>query len=81
MSHPNKHTNNNAIYHPRRTLEESRKLCDGGWYPFPELTIEENDEIFVARLAGFASCFPAHPTALDQAMRTLRYARDFTKSA
>ena len=64
-----------AINHPRRTLEQSRKLADAGWYPFPELTEAENDEIFVARLAGFGSCYPAYPNAGAQAKSTLEAAR------
>jgi hypothetical protein len=64
-----------AINHPRRTLEQSRKLADAGWFPFPELTEEENDEIFIARLSGFGPCFMAYPDAETQARRTLAAAR------
>lgn len=63
--------------HPRRTLEQSRKLADAGWFPFPELTEEENDTIFQARLAGFGACFAAYPTATAQAHKTLRAAVDY----
>ncbi len=66
-----------VISHPRRTLEQSRKLADAGWFPFPELTEEENDEILIARLGGFGDCFPAYPDASSQARNTLRAARTF----
>ena len=42
---------------------------------FPELTPEENNVIFRARLAGFASFFPCYPTAEAQARSTLNGAR------
>lgn len=77
MTRTNKQENTRSINHPRRTLSQSRKLCDGGWYPFPELSESENDEIFCARLAGFGSCYPAYPTSLHQARQTLKSARDF----
>jgi hypothetical protein len=67
-----------AANHPRRTIEQSRRLAECGWFPFPELTEEENDEIFCARLAGFGSCFPAYPTAQAQADLTLAAARKYT---
>lgn len=65
------------INHPRRTIWQSIKLADAGWFTFPELDESENDEIFVARLAGFGSCFPAFPSAEAQARNTLQAARQF----
>ena len=62
---------------PRRTMEQARKLADAGWFPFPELSEQENDEIFCARLAGFGPCFAAFPNAEAQAKRTLKAARAF----
>lgn len=72
-----KHENTRAVHHPRRTLEQSRKLADAGWFPFIELSDAENDIIFCARLAGYGSCFPAYPNATSQAMRTLAGANAF----
>jgi hypothetical protein len=63
--------------HPRRTIHQSIKLADAGWFPFPELTEEENDVIFQARLAGFGPCYAALPDAETQARRTLAGARAF----
>jgi hypothetical protein len=60
--------------HPRRTMEQSRKLARDGWLPFPELTVDENDVIFCARLAGMGESFPAYPDAATQARRTLEAA-------
>jgi hypothetical protein len=70
-----------AINHPRRTLEQSRKLADAGWYPFPELTEAENDEIFIARLSGFGLCSAAYPDAESQARKTLKNAREHNARA
>lgn len=69
-----------AINHPRRTIEQSRKLADAGWFPFPELSEEENDVIFQARLLGFAPCFAAYSDAQAQANRTLAAARKHLES-
>jgi hypothetical protein len=44
---------------------------------FSELTHDENEIIHEARAHGFASCFPAFPTAKYQAMRTLKAAEEF----
>lgn len=65
--------------HPRRTSDESRRLTEAGWFPFPELTEAENDVIFRARLAGYGSCFAAWPTALAQAQATLAGAAKFLR--
>jgi hypothetical protein len=65
---------------PRRTMEQAEKLAKAGWYPFPELSEAENDEIFCARLAGFGLCSAAYPDAEAQARRTLANARRFLES-
>ena len=77
MTRSEKHESKHAANHPRRTLGQSRELADAGWFPFPELTEEENDIIFQARLAGMASCFPAYPTAEKQAQATLLGAKTY----
>lgn len=77
MTRAEKHEQTRAVHHPRRTIHQSRKLADAGWFSFPELTEEENDVIFQARLAGYGPCFPAYPTAEAQAKSTLEGARRF----
>ncbi len=62
---------------PRRTMEQGDKLANMGIYPFPELTEEQNDTIFCARLSGFAAFFPAFPTAQFQAESTLQAAEQY----
>lgn len=47
---------------------------------YPELSDEENNEIRVARRAGFASMFPAFPSADAQSQNTLKAARTFMKN-
>lgn len=47
---------------------------------FPELTDSENEEIHIARRAGFAKFYPVFPDALTQARNTLAGAREFSKS-
>lgn len=48
---------------------------------YPELSLAENDEIRVARRAGFASMYPAYPNAEAQARSTLDGARKFMATA
>jgi hypothetical protein len=62
-------------------MEQAAKLADAGWYPFPELTEEENDEIFIARLGGFGPCFAAYPDAEAQTRKTLAAARTFNRTS
>lgn len=45
------------------------------WGKFPELSHEENEEIWKARNSGFAAFFPAFPDAETQAKNTLQAAR------
>ena len=80
MTRAEKHEQTRSINHPRRTIWQSRKLAEAGWFPFPELSEEENDVIFCARLAGFGSCYPAYPDAQSQADSTFRAAREFLAS-
>lgn len=47
---------------------------------FPELTPEENNVIFRARIKGFASFYPAFPSAEAQARATLAGARKWLES-
>jgi hypothetical protein len=48
--------------------------------PFPELTPEENNTVFRARLKGYASFFPAYPSAEAQARSTLAGAVKWLKT-
>jgi hypothetical protein len=53
------------------------QFADAGWFPFCELSPEDNDIIFQARLAGYGPCFAAFPTSQAQADRTLAGAKKF----
>ena len=66
--------------HPLRTVAESRRLTDSGWFAFPELTVTENDLVFRARLLGYAQCYPCYPDGETQARRTLTAAKQYLET-
>ena len=59
----------------KRTLRE----CGKEFGSFSELTREENKIIHKARIEGFASFYPAYPSAESQARDTLKGAKEFLR--
>ncbi len=61
-------------------VTDHRKRDEWDAIRYPELTDAENDEIRVARRAGFASMYPMFPSAQAQSDNTLKGARAFMKA-
>lgn len=55
----------------RLTNEEVARLRKMGCHAFAELTEQQNDTVFRARLLGYAAFFPCVPDASAQANKTL----------